>query len=106
MRPNIPFFTLEEVKILSLKIIGSNFFSKYFSTRQLADRIIVDKYKIPERCLFTESEYTPLQKFIKKQLNHVMRDFKKLEYIWKYSNRFWQIMDKERINTDPRLINE
>lgn len=101
-RPVIPFFKLDEVKILSLKIINSNFFNKYFSSRQLRDKIIADKYNISERYLFTESEYTPLQKFTIKQLNHVMREFKRLEYIEKHSNRFWVII-KDKVKEDARL---
>lgn len=91
MKPEIDFFTLDEVKKLSLNILASDFFSKYFSTRQLADKIIVDKYEIHERYLFTPSEYTPLQGFIKKQLNHCIRWFKSMVFIQKYSNRFWKI---------------
>lgn len=102
MKPNIPFFTLDEVKVLSLKILASDFFSKYFSTRQITDKIITDKFNIPERYLFTENEYTPLQHFTKKQMNHVIREFKKLDYISKFSNRFWVIY-KEKIRKDLRL---
>jgi len=102
MKPNIQNFTLEEVKILSLKILASDFFNKYFSTRQLADKLIIDKHDIPERYLFTLCEYTPLQKYIKKQLNHVLREFKALEYIHKYSNRFW-LLSKDKIRRDERL---
>lgn len=104
MRPNIKFFSLDEVKRLSLKILTSDFFSIYFSTRQLADKLIADKYNIPERYLFTECEYTPLQKYTKKQLNHIIRWLKSLDYISKYSNRFWRI-SKEKIKRDE-ILNE
>lgn len=101
MKPDIHFLSLEEVKKLSTKILSSDFFSKYFSTRQLADKIIVEKYHIEERYLFTKCEYTPLQKFIKKQLNHIIRWMKKEGYIEKYSNRFWEIKkEKFKRNND------
>ena len=102
-KPIIRYFTLEEIKILSLKILASDFFSKYFSCRQLCDKIIVDKFNIPERYLFTPSEYSPLQKFIKKQLNHSIRSMKSLGYIKKHSNRFW-LIDKEKIKKDLKLL--
>ena len=102
-RPIIPLFTLEEVKILSLKILASDFFNKYFSCRQLCDKIIVDKYEISERYLFTLSEYTPLQNFTKKQINHVLRWLKSKKYIIKSSNRFWIILDKDKIREDEKL---
>jgi len=105
MKPEIHNFTLEEIKKLSLQILSTEFFSKYFSTRQIVDKIIADKYDIPERYLFTTCEYTNLQNFIKKQENHVLREFKKLGYIEKYSNRFWTI-NKEKIKIDKRLSEE
>lgn len=102
MRPIIPFFTLDEVKLKVLKILVSDHFSKYASTRQLTDKIIADKFNISERYLFTPCEYTPLQKFTKKQMNHVIRELKFLGYLTKYSNRFW-LIDKEKIKKDKRL---
>jgi len=98
------YFSLEEIKELSLKILSTDFFSKYFSTRQIVDKIIADKYDISERYLFTQCEYTILQNFIKKQMNHVLRWLKKQQYIKKYSNRFWIILDKEKIKSDERLL--
>jgi len=102
MRPIIPFFTLKEIKKRSLEILVSDFFSKFFSLRQLTDKIIADEYNIPERYLFTTSEYTPLQKYTKKQMNHCLREFKELGYISKFSNRFW-IIFKDKIKKDERL---
>jgi len=105
MAIEIYYFSLDEIKDLSLKILSSDFFSKYFSTRQIVDKIIADKYNIPERYLFTKCEYTKLQDFIKKQMNHVLREYKKLGYIKKYSNRFW-IIFREKIKNDERLLDK
>lgn len=102
MRPEIPFLSLNEVKILALELLVSDHFNKFFSSKQLRDAIICKMYNIPERYLFTASEYSPLQKFLGKQLNHCFREFKELKYITKKTNRFWRIY-KEKIQEDKRL---
>jgi len=82
---------LDDVKVLATRILLSDHFNKYFSLRQLRDKIIVDIFNVPERYLFTESEYSPFQKRLGKQLNHCFREFETNKYISKYSNRFWKI---------------
>jgi len=98
----IPEMDLNEVTVLALKILASDKFNKYFSMKQLRDLIIVSKHNIPERYLFGKSEYSPLQRRVAKQLNHVFREFQSLGYIWKYSVRFWE-HDKNKIKKDERL---
>jgi len=93
---------LNEVKYLGLKILASDHFNKFFSMKQLRDEVIKSKYNIALRDLFSHSIYKPLQIRIGKQLNHALREFQKLNYIEKYSNRFW-VINKEKINKDERL---
>lgn len=90
---------LDDVKVLATRILLSDHFNKYFSLRQLRDKIIVDIFNVPERYLFSESEYTPFQKRLGKQLNHCFREFEEKEWIKKYSCRFW-ILNRTKIKKD------
>ena len=99
---NIRNYSLEELKQKTLLLLLSDHFKKYASMRQIRDAIISKEYDVPERYLFTESEFTPLQKYMEKQFNHCFREFKRKGYIKKYSNRFWEI-DKQKILQDPRI---
>lgn len=101
------FFTLAETHEMAHEILCSDHFSKFFSMKQLRDKMISKKFDIPERYLFSESEFSPLQRHVSKQLNHVFRKFQKQNLICKHSNRFWIILKdnfKEEVKDGEKQV--
>jgi len=91
--------SLEAVKTLALDVLKSDHFSKYFSMRQLRDEVVIKKFNIPLRELQHETLYKDIRLRVGKQIVYLFREFRKKEYIQKYSNRFWQIK-KDKIRSD------
>ena len=96
---NDPIPSLEEVKTITLEILISEHFSKYFSMRQLRDEVVIKKYDIPLRELQHEERFKTIRLRIGKQIVYLFREFRDKNYIQKHSNRFW-IINKEKIRSD------